>query len=528
MPDWNPAEIIGAKPNELARSLHEFLILDDIWAQQRAEYGYRDVRPMGLLRNFFGHVFVDVRASFNSFIPKNLSDSLALRLVEYYLDQLESQPDSHDKVEFDILYTCYDFDLRERLNSLSESDKFTIDEINLLYTQLVEITKIQFPSSSSYLSIIDGLHGKIIDISESKVPALEKVKLLLHHAKESGTLPFCHLARNGFVATSLLRSLVRQDVITNADVDRFYKSLSTITHKMELDGYLLSVNKISKEEYLSKYGHLRPGTYEISVPTYSQNFKEYFSNFDSEEIRKPEELAGKGWNSNNIINISKALKNSPLPWSFVEFDLFLREAIAGREYAKLQFSKSLSMSLDLIQSWGEEYGLSLSELSHLNINEIMKNGSNVTFMAGFENYKNRITEEKEKKEIAKLLEFPNLIFNSAQLEFHFRHQDAPNFVTAKDFTADLVIVTGEDLTGDNFNGAIILIEQADPGYDWLFSKNIGGLITKYGGSNSHMTIRCSELGIPAAIGVGDILFRKLSLARKVKLDCYSQKIEILT
>ena len=133
-----------------------------------------------------------------------------------------------------------------------------------------------------------------------------------------------------------------------------------------------------------------------------------------------------------------------------------------------------------------------------------------------------------KKEIAKLLEFPNLIFNSAQLEFHFRHQDAPNFVTAKDFTADLVIVTGEDLTGDNFNGAIILIEQADPGYDWLFSKNIGGLITKYGGSNSHMTIRCSELGIPAAIGVGDILFRKLSLARKVKLDCYSQKIEILT
>ena len=29
------------------------------------------------------------------------------------------------------------------------------------------------------------------------------------------------------------------------------------------------------------------------------------------------------------------------------------------------------------------------------------------------------------------------------------------------------------------------------------------LITKYGGANSHMAIRCSELNIPAAIGVGE-------------------------
>ena len=48
----------------------------------------------------------------------------------------------------------------------------------------------------------------------------------------------------------------------------------------------------------------------------------------------------------------------------------------------------------------------------------------------------------------------------------------------------------------------LFLENADPGYDFIFSYNIKGLITEYGGSNSHMSIRCLELGIPAIIGIG--------------------------
>ena len=43
---------------------------------------------------------------------------------------------------------------------------------------------------------------------------------------------------------------------------------------------------------------------------------------------------------------------------------------------------------------------------------------------------------------------------------------------------------------------IIIIESADPGYDWIFNYNIKGLITKYGGANSHMAIRSAEKSIP--------------------------------
>ena len=48
------------------------------------------------------------------------------------------------------------------------------------------------------------------------------------------------------------------------------------------------------------------------------------------------------------------------------------------------------------------------------------------------------------------------------------------------------------MNSKNLNNSIVLIDRADPGYDFLFSFNIKGLITKYGGPNSHMAIRCYE------------------------------------
>ena len=49
MSDWNPAEIIGSKPTKMSISLYSFLVTNDIWAEQRANYGYKDVRPNRLM-----------------------------------------------------------------------------------------------------------------------------------------------------------------------------------------------------------------------------------------------------------------------------------------------------------------------------------------------------------------------------------------------------------------------------------------------------------------------------------------------
>ena len=81
MPDWNPAEIIGVRPQPLALSLYRELVTDSIWAYQRNNYGYRNLRSFPLMPNFFGLPYIDVRLSFNSFIPADLNEGLAGRLV---------------------------------------------------------------------------------------------------------------------------------------------------------------------------------------------------------------------------------------------------------------------------------------------------------------------------------------------------------------------------------------------------------------------------------------------------------------
>jgi phosphohistidine swiveling domain-containing protein len=80
----------------------------------------------------------------------------------------------------------------------------------------------------------------------------------------------------------------------------------------------------------------------------------------------------------------------------------------------------------------------------------------------------------------------------------------------------------------DLKGKIILVENADPGYDWIFVHQIGGIITKYGGVASHMAIRAAEFGLPAAIGCGDKIFETLRDAKVVELDCSSKKVRVLS
>jgi phosphohistidine swiveling domain-containing protein len=68
-------------------------------------------------------------------------------------------------------------------------------------------------------------------------------------------------------------------------------------------------------------------------------------------------------------------------------------------------------------------------------------------------------------------------------------------------------------------GRIVCIESADPGFDWIFAKPIAGLVTGFGGGNSHMAIRCVELDVPAALGVGERALAKLARSPSIELRC---------
>ena len=80
MSDWNPAEIIGSRPKPLSLSLYKYLITDEVWALQRGQFGYQDVRPCKLVNLFSGPPYVNVKASLNSFIPADLSIKIKKKL----------------------------------------------------------------------------------------------------------------------------------------------------------------------------------------------------------------------------------------------------------------------------------------------------------------------------------------------------------------------------------------------------------------------------------------------------------------
>ena len=79
----------------------------------------------------------------------------------------------------------------------------------------------------------------------------------------------------------------------------------------------------------------------------------------------------------------------------------------------------------------------------------------------------------------------------------------------------------------DLEGKIVLIYAADPGFDYLFTKNIAGFITCYGGANSHMAIRASELGVAAVIGVGEEMFKKCCAHQQIEIDCQGERIVLL-
>ncbi len=76
----------------------------------------------------------------------------------------------------------------------------------------------------------------------------------------------------------------------------------------------------------------------------------------------------------------------------------------------------------------------------------------------------------------------------------------------------------------DISGKIVFIPSADPGYDFLFDKGIGGLVTQFGGMNSHMAIRCAELGLPAVIGVGEKNFQTWKKASCLEIDCRKKQV----
>lgn len=521
MPDWNPAEMIGIHPRNLAASIYKELITDNVWAYQRDNYGYKKLRSFPLMVDFCGYPYIDVRVSFNSFIPEELDCHIADRLVNYYLDRLEESPDKHDKVEFDIVFSCYTFDLSKRIKVLEEYG-FSEKEIKDITDSLRDITRRisdndngLWKSDAKKLAILEQRRE---EIEKSNLRDIDKVFWLIEDCKRYGTLPFAGLARAGFIAVQLLKSMVSEDIITEEENNRFMNDLETVGSSMRND-YLM----MDKNDFLNKYGFLRPGTYDICSKRYDEEPELYFSWHHRGEYI-PQKKDSFRLSLTQMEHIRKTIKKHGLGEDVLGLFSFIKGAIEWREKAKFIFTKSVSDILKYIGEWGEKEGFSREEMSYLDIRIVkdVYNGS----VDEKEVISNSITTGKKAFEEGEGIILPPLIVDEDTVKEFYYPDSQPNFITQNRVSGD-VISLDNDIDSTEIDNKILLIESADPGFDWIFSHEIKGFITKYGGANSHMAIRAGELNIPAAIGVGDRLYKSLNHAKIVEIDSPKRIINIL-
>ncbi|HEB9339231.1 TPA: hypothetical protein RZK43_000609 [Campylobacter coli] len=519
MPDWNPAEIIGLRPKRLAFSLYKEIITDNIWAYQRDNYGYRDLRSHPLIHSFLGIPYVDVRLSFNSFIPKKLDENIAQKLVNFYLDKLNKNHELHDKIEFDIVYSCYDFNSSKKLQELLNHG-FNENELKRLEFSLLELTnKIINPQSGLYLKDIKKayrLKERYDGIIDSNFSLIDKIYWLIEECKRYGTLPFAGVARAAFVAMQLLNSLVEINFISKEEKNDFLNSLNTVSKI--LSKQTNNLNSCTKNQFLMEFGHLRAGTYNILSPRYDENFELYF------EINEKDNnvcLENKAFilPEEKMKALNTLLKEHGLEISACDFFDFLKQSIEGRELLKFEFTRLLSKAIVYIEELGKYYDIKKEDLAHLDIKSILNLYSSLYSINPREQFLEEITRNKKEYKLTQAIKLPSLLCNADEIFSFYNHSIIPNFITQKSITAFTAKENDKDL-----EGKIVLIYAADPGYDYLFTKNIAGLITCYGGANSHMAIRASELGMPAVIGVGEENFEKYLKAKKINIECESEQI----
>ena len=527
MPDWNPAEMIGRAPRSLAFSLYETLITNDAWRVARERMNYAVPAGQPLMVSLAGQPYIDTRLSFHSYLPASLSTDISEKLVNVWVKKLKENPQLHDKIEFDVAITTYSFDINQKIESLTdgvlskgETDAFK-EALRILTLDLIKDNNSG--GIETALSEIDHLEKNqreyAVDNGNIELSMLFK---MIDECIRLGTVPFSILARHGFIARTLMISLQRRGIFSAEEIQKIQSGIRTVASDLVDDMIRLQHGQVSREKFMEKYGHLRPGTYDILSLRYDQiddfgsggngvGQTHIVEDFQLDDLRKDE--------------ISRFLKEEKFDGIDAEMLLhYFHKATTGREYGKFIFTRTVSQMLEMIAAFAEKNGLSRDEISHVPIRDILSIAKESSEELLEDRLRTIAGEGAEFHSVSSAIRLPQVLFDEAGVHIVPFQVSQPNFITDKRIDAECINLSSNDSPPD-ITGRIVLIESADPGFDWIFAHKIGGLITKYGGANSHMAIRCAEFNIPAAIGCGEQKYETCLKARKISLDCTAGLIQ---
>lgn len=515
---WNPSEMIGSNPKALDYSLYREIVTHRAWNRGITKIGYRRLEE-DLMYQIGNKPYINLSYSFYSLVPAAVEEPLALRLVDYYQKLLEKDLSAHDKIEFEIVLSSYDFMTVENSRKMlqygfSESERQTlVESLKQLTARAIQNQERILREDLDSLEQLDKLRREISRKWGDHAGLDELVSginRLLDGIKTWGTPQFARQARLAFIARAFIRTLAEAGYFTAEETDEFMLSISTVSSQFNDDFQLYSRGKMSREEFNRKYGHLRSGTYDIRTERYdAMNFRPASSRSRSATHQRKKHLDAE--------ILGQALKDHGLAMEPEAFEKFLVTAIEQREYFKFEFTKSLSLVLEMIRSIGTLLEIKVEDLSWLTVEDfrLYEPGCDETELK--ELWMRFVKRRRRNNHDLLLLLLPEVILSSSSLDVIPVYEARPNFITAKKVEGEVVLL--EEEPDADIAGKIVVVPKADPGYEWIFTKKIKGFITKYGGAASHMAIRCAEFDIPAAIGCGEKIYGNVSGLDYLEMDC---------
>jgi hypothetical protein len=475
--------------------------------------GYRNPAGQELMVMLAGHPYIDVRASFNSFLPVDLPDDLGYRLVDAWMENLEAQPELHDKVEFEIVQSSLDFSFDQRFEEKTLG-RFTAAERQVIRDTLGALTRRVLLSQGEgslpwALSLLEALRGR--QMARPLSPPVHQrlsdweasVRELTEEGVALGAIPFAVVARHAFIAEAFLRSILDRGALCEPRVACLRASIQTIASDLARHLERLRGGE-DPADFISVFGHLRPGTFDMESPRYVDRIHQLAGN----AVVLPESARQNPFTlhsdeSNALFNLlSEYALQGISPESLIDY---IKRAISAREYGKFVLSRSISDVLEHLAAWGEGLGLTRAAVASLSIEDLEAHG----FPKGAEKL-NRLVEKAEAyHRTACATRLPALMAKTEDIYVAAVQRSLPNLFGRGVIRGGVHEISACDDWSMRIEGKIACIESADPGFDWVFGTGAAALVTKYGGANSHMAIRCIEIGFPAAIGCGEQLYARI-------------------
>lgn len=485
MPDWNPAELLGAHPRPFALSLFQSVIGDASWWRARAELGYSRPYADQLIRPVAGRPYVDVRASFESLCPAELSLEERARLSGAWLGRLRANPQLHDRVEFDVVVSGFEFDAAARLAELDcgVAQSRLVPLLRKLTTGALDAGNLR--QSIRYFSQL------LMTPAPTRGSLKDRIPFLRDHVAQR----FARVARSDFLAQALWRSASRRGAIAS------HRCLDVLAIFNEEDSMRGS----------AAGRHARPSQFDIR--SLERSSERYQQQVPKQRDRPYLALS----ESRNMIEL---LEESSLAWSPEQLLEISRLAARARELGKRVLAALLGDWLGLAQGFGESRHLDAESLSWLPWETAID--ASLTSASAIE--RSMLAKHQHVDEAR--LRMPMLLENIQDLRAAHLPASSGHFYGQGTVEARVILID-ESSTPDMLPAhSIVAIHSADPGYEWIFLHQPVALITAYGGPHSHMALRCADAACGTVLGLGTERFHKLVGASTLRVDFEQAQIQI--